>query len=298
MPAVLVGAAGGLGIAGTLFLALAPTRPALAALLTRASERPAPVPVNTPAGVGAGGLVHRFLTAVGHRLDVAWLKSPDTDLNVIEKSRQQYLLERLGWALLGLLFVPLLGVFLWVAGVGLPPAIPALGSIALAALFWAMAAGFVTTAAQLRRREMRYSLAFYEFMVALYRWSGEGSASSLELAARMSDSWAFRRIDRQVSAALRSTKTEWQALSELAEEMDIEEFATVASITENASVLGAHVGPTLVAHAASLRRELMAKEQTSAAESTNTMAFPKMLIGLVIVVFLFFPPLYTLATSS
>jgi hypothetical protein len=114
------------------------------------------------------------------------------------------------------------------------------------------------------------------------------------LAARASDSWAFRRIDRQVSAALRSQRTEWQALQDLAHELQIDELADLSSIAETAGVMGAHIGPTLLARAGSLRHELMSKEQAAAAESTNRMVFPKMMLGFVLVGFLLFPPLINL----
>ena len=58
--------------------------------------------------------------------------------------------------------------------------------------------------------------------------------------------------------------------------------------------MGAHIGPTLLARAAALRHELMAKEQSAAAESTNRMVFPKMMLAFVVVGFLLFPPFMTL----
>ena len=295
LTALLAGAALGVGVGVLLYVTAAPARPALAPLMKRAGSRPAPViTVTAPAPVPRNGWSRLAAARLSRWVDVEWLNSPDADLAVIEKSRQQFLLERVGLATVGLLVVPIWGVMLWALGIELPVVIPALGSVALAVLFWLVPANRVTVAAAERRREMRYALVSYLTLVALHRAAGEGAAASLELAAVASDSWAFRRIDRQVSAALRAQRTEWQALQDLAHELQIDELADLSSIAETAGVMGAHIGPTLLARAASLRHELMAKEQSAAAESTNRMVFPKMMLAFVVVGFLLFPPFMTL----
>ena len=102
---------------------------------------------------------------------------------MIEKSRQQFLLERVGLTLIGLCIVPIWGVMMWALGVELPVVIPLLGSVALAVGFWFLAINRVRVAAAERRREMRYALVSYLTLVALHRAAGEGAAASLELAA-------------------------------------------------------------------------------------------------------------------
>ena len=293
LTALLAGAALGLGVGVLLYVTAAPARPALAPLMKRAGSRPAPViTVTAPAPVQRTGWSGLAAARLSRWVDVEWLNSPDADLAV--NSRQQFLLERVGLATVGLLVVPIWGVMLWALGIELPVVIPALGGVALAVLFWLVPANRVTVAAAERRREMRYALVSYLTLVALHRAAGEGAAASLELAAVASDSWAFRRIDRQVSAALRAQRTEWQALQDLANELQIDELADLSSIAETAGVMGAHIGPTLLARAAALRHELMAKEQSAAAESTNRMVFPKMMLAFVVVGFLLFPPFMTL----
>jgi ABC-type multidrug transport system fused ATPase/permease subunit len=295
MVALVAGAAVGLGVGAMAYLVAVPQRPALAPLMKLAASRPQPaLSMDVVLPQGRGGARGRLVAMATRWVDVDWLTSPDADLAIIEKSRQQFLLERVGLTLIGLCIVPIWGVMMWALGVELPVLIPLLGSIALAVGFWFLSINRVRVAAAERRREMRYALVSYLTLVALHRAAGEGAAASLELAARASDSWAFRRIDRQVSAALRSQKTEWQALQDLAHELQIDELADLSSIAETAGVMGAHIGPTLLARAGSLRHELMSKEQTAAAESTNRMVFPKMMLGFVLVGFLLFPPFVNL----
>jgi hypothetical protein len=295
MVALVAGAAVGLGVGAVVYLVAVPQRPALAPLMKLAGTRPAPaLSIAMVAPQPRRGARARLLATVTRWVDADWLTSPDADLAVIEKTRQQFLLERVGLTLIGLCIVPIWGVMMWALGLELPLVIPLLGSVALAVAFWFLATNRVRVAAVERRREMRYALVSYLTLVALHRAAGEGAAASLELAARASDSWAFRRIDRQVSAALRSQRTEWQALQDLAHELQIDELADLSSIAETAGVMGAHIGPTLLARAGSLRHELMSKEQAAAAESTNRMVFPKMMLGFVLVGFLLFPPLINL----
>src|SRR5664280_1984888 len=95
--ALLAGAALGLGVGVLLYVTAAPARPALAPLMNRAGSRPAPViTVTAPAPVQRNGWSRLAAARLSRWVDVEWLNSPDADLAVIEKSRQQFLLERVG----------------------------------------------------------------------------------------------------------------------------------------------------------------------------------------------------------
>ena len=295
----IAGSAVGLGIAVLLYLISVPDRPALVALLDRASSRPELASLTVEAdpikvsSVWAKALLGRLSVF----LDRSWMPVPAKDLAVMEKSRQRFVLERAGLAVFGLLVVPLMDVALWAVGAPLPPALPAVVSIAIAGVLAWLAGAQVRTAAATRRHEMMHALVAYITVVALNRASGEGAAASLELAANTSQSWSFRRIDRQVSAALRAQRTAWQGLQELADELEIEQLGDLSAIVETGGVMGAQIGATLLAKAQSLRRELLAKEQEQAAVATNRMTFPKVALGFVVVLFVLFPPLWTLLTG-
>lgn len=298
--ALLGGVIAAAGLALLLYLVAVPRRPALVALLDRMSERPELRLSDTAAGPGvaAGSRWSGLQGRLASLLDRSWMPVPAKDLAVVEKSRRRFLLERAGAALFGLLVVPAWSVLMWALGLGLPPVIPAIASIALGALFWMLPTNRVREAAATRRREMKHALVSYLTLVALHRAAGEGASASLELAASASGSWAFRRIDRQVSSAFRSQQTVWQGLQDLAIELEIEELSDLSSIAEIGGVMGAHIGPTLLARASSLRHELLAKEQEEAAEATNRMTFPKTLLGIVLALFVLFPPMYTLASGG
>ena len=175
MVALVAGAAVGLGVGVLVYLVAVPQRPALAPLMKLAGSRPQPaLSIDVVLPQRRGGARGRLLATATQWVDVDWLTSPDADLAMIEKSRQQFLLERVGLTLIGLCIVPIWGVMMWALGVELPVVIPLVGSIALAVGFWFLAINRVRVAAAERRREMRYALVSYLTLVALHRAAGEG----------------------------------------------------------------------------------------------------------------------------
>jgi len=294
--AMLAGGAVGAGLAIFLYVVAVPRRPALAALLDRAGSRPDLLPVT------AVVKERTWRVEASERLVEVLTKLPPSaparDLAIVEKTRSAFLLERAGLALVGLLAVPMFSIILWALGAGLPPAIPVLVTIGLTGGLYMLPGIRVKAAADSRRREMRYAMVEYMTAVAMHRAAGAGASMSLELAAAASRSWSFRRIDRQIPVAQRANRPIWDSLADLAVELDIHELADLSSIVETGGVMGAKIGETLLARAASLRHELLAKELAEAAEATNRMAFPKTLLGGVIALFVLFPPLYSLASGG
>src|SRR3546814_13848785 len=68
----------------------------------------------------------------------AWAHTPRKDLALLQISETRFYGEKVVWAMLGLIMPPLLAGFFSLIGLPLPFAIPTLGSLALAALFWFM----------------------------------------------------------------------------------------------------------------------------------------------------------------
>ena len=141
--AVLAGAAVGLGL--TLLLrALLPGEPQLAAALDRlAPPRPSPAP-DPPAGVdGVGGRGAGLELWLGRRLQPSLVGSrlghvPARDLALLRLPAARFLGQKVLLALLGLAFPPVFTLVVGLAGVGLPPLIPAAGSLLLAAALFAV----------------------------------------------------------------------------------------------------------------------------------------------------------------
>lgn len=296
--ALIGGALAAAGLMAALYLLVVPRRPALGSLLDSASHRPELRPLTSAppmaADPGRRVLIQSFLVRL---LDRPWLAIPQKDLAILEKTRSEFVLERAGWFVVGLLVLPLWSVLMWLLGAPPPPPVPALGSLVVAALAWKVSGSRVAARARERRQEMRYALVSYITVVAMHRATGLGAAASLEAAASSSDSWAFRRIDQEVSTALRSHRTAWQALQDLADELDITELGDLSSIAENAGVDGAQIGATLLARAASLRNELFAQEQRRASDATDRLLVPKLILAFVMLGFIIFALIGSLFTA-
>lgn len=288
--ALIGGALAAAGLMAAVYVIAVPRRPALDALLQLASHRPEGVrrtsTVDETTATGSAELMQRIQVTVIRFLDRPWIKVRAADLAIVGRTRSEFLLERAGWGLLGLALPAVLGVLLWVLGQPLPPAIPVLGSVVAAVVLWFVASSRLKAQAQERRLEMRYAIRAYIRLVVMYRDGGAGAAASLQQAAEVSDIWAFRRINQQVAAAARSSRTVWRALQDLGDELDIDELSDLSAITEGAGIDGAHINSTMLARADSLGIELFADEARRASAATDRLLLPKVLLGLTTIGFM------------
>ena len=283
---------GGLAAAGlmaALYAIAVPRRPALNSLMQLASHRPETIRRTTTEATPDSGrdlILQRIRETVVHLLDRPWIKVRAADLAIVGRTRSAFLLERAGLSLLGLALPTVLGVVLWILGQPLPPAVPVLGAVVVATALWFVASSRLKAQADERRLEMRYAIRAYIRLVVMYRDGGAGAAASLQQAAEVSDVWAFRRINQQVAAAARSSRTVWRALQDLGDELDIDELSDLSAITEGAGIDGAHINSTMLARADSLGIELFADEARRASAATDRLLLPKIMLGLTTIAFL------------
>lgn len=283
---------GGLAAAGLMAAVYAiavPRRPALNSLMQLASHRPETIRRTTREATPDSGrdlILQRIRETVVHLLDRPWIKVRAADLAIVGRTRSAFLLERAGLSLLGLALPTVLGVVLWILGQPLPPAVPVLGAVVVATALWFVASSRLKAQADERRLEMRYAIRAYIRLVVMYRDGGAGAAASLQQAAEVSDVWAFRRINQQVAAAARSSRTVWRALQDLGDELDIDELSDLSAITEGAGIDGAHINSTMLARADSLGIELFADEARRASAATDRLLLPKIMLGLTTIAFL------------
>lgn len=239
--------------------------------------------------------LERVQEAFEARLAKSRLTTPDADLRVIEMSRGQFLMTRVGIAVGGLLVAPVYMLIFAAFGLAVPVVFPGLIGIGIALAGWVAVGAVVHGRAEERRREMRYALVSYFTLLALHRASGEGMASALELAAASSQAWTFRRIEQRVSSSLRTGGAAWDGLARLALELGIDELADLSSIADAAGTQGAGVYSTLLARAKALRNELLNYEEAAALVASSRMVVPKALLGIVTLIFLLYPAVMKLA---
>jgi tight adherence protein C len=120
--AILAGAGIGLG----LFLVVREFVPGVPALGPALRQLQAPGAVDRPPSAGP-------LAAIG-----TWLRVPHRELALVGHSPERYVIEKIGFTLLGLLFPTVFSLILALSGVWLGPATPAIAGVALAALFFVL----------------------------------------------------------------------------------------------------------------------------------------------------------------
>src|SRR3546814_11036632 len=116
----------------------------------------------------------------------------------------------------GLIMPPLLAVFFSLIGLPLPFAIPTLGSLGLAALFWFMPNYNATDDAKKARIEFSRALGAYIDMVATGVRDGSSGQQALRSAAEVGDTWVFKRIESELRRARYMTRAPSDSLPGLA----------------------------------------------------------------------------------
>ena len=284
--AILGGAVTGLGIYLLLATLVVPTRVSLADALTNTTTRIAPTSAEIDARIPRLGTLQ---TKLEHRLAATRLTTPDTDLALIEWSRGRFLVTRLGWVAVGVLVGPLLAAIWALIGAGIPPSIPLIVGLALAALGWVFVGLIVRDRAAARRLEVREALVFYLTLVALDMAGGFGRTQAMQSAAGEGDAWTFRRIDARVAASIRAGQAPEAGLKELSSEIGVEELSDVAEILQIAGTDGAQVFETLLARADGLRTQLRLDAEASEAARSSRARVPAALLVLIAMAFVLYP---------
>ncbi|WP_430786865.1 type II secretion system F family protein [Actinoplanes sp. G11-F43] len=287
--AMLFGGLAGLGLYLMLRGAL-PAGPALGPALQRLHPT-APATSAAPAtDVSPAG---RWIAArIGH-----WFRPPTRELRLTGQSTERYVVEKLAYPLVGLLFPPVMTFVLSAADIHLSFVVPLAGSLGLAVLmFFLVDVSIKQKAAEAREQFIR-AVAVYLDLVALERSAAHGPVESLERAARVGEGWVFERIRESLDGARVTGVAPWDGLTRVAEEIGVPELGDVGDIMRLSGTEGAQVSDTLVSRAQSLRVLLRTKEQGRANTATTVLYIPTSLTVMVLFVIAGYPFLIRLAAG-
>jgi hypothetical protein len=277
MAALLFGSAGGLGIY-LIVRGLVPAGPALGAAIGRLHPKP-PVP-----GVRLHSLADRTLLLLR-------VTPPVAELRLIGQSVERYVIEKVGYAFVGLLFPALMSELVGAFGYHLPWVVPTVASIGCAIGMFVLADSSVRQKAAAAREEFRRAVATYLTLVGLVRYAGAGAVESLEQAARIGDGWVFERIQQALEDARYANEAPWTRLREVAAEIGVPDLGEVGDIMSLVGDQGAQVYQTLLSRAQSMRTALRTTEQQRAAVATTLLYIPTSLLLLVFIVLIGYPAL-------
>ncbi len=281
---LLAGALVGLGVT-VVVSGVRPTAPDLSSGVARLTG--APAPAVQPSGEGPFGVA---MVGVAPRLaDAFRLHRYRADLAITGTSTSRMAMEKVAYALVGLVFPVLLTSILAVAGLTLPIGLPVVLAVAMAGVLSFMPDAELRRRAALARLHMRRTVSAYLELVALERAADAGAVEALERAAAIGSGPGFAHIGDALLRARLEGRTPWHQLSALAEELRVAELGDVADIMRLSGEDGAAVLPTLRARSASMRTWLLQNEVAAANEASERMSIPVALLGVAFMALLGFP---------
>lgn len=291
--------AGCLAAAGLILLAreLRPAPPRLDAALARVQPTPlhaAPVSAEAPGGRERLGrwLAERVARPTG------MLAVPRTDLALLGRPVERFMLDKLALFLTGLAAPSVLGGLVVLAGGSLPWTLPVLTAAVLAAVLSLVPDWNVRSQARQRRRDFRYAFTSYLQLVVLERQAGAALNAALENPAKITDGWPFQRIHQALTRARHGQQQPWRALAELGTQIEVRDLIDLAHTAEIAGGEGAKMHDVLIAKMASMRHEASAAARAEANARTTAMWVPTSLLMLGFVILIGFPFFSKLLTSG
>jgi tight adherence protein C len=279
---ILAGAAVGLGV----FLMVREFAPSVPALGPALRQLQAPTTTRmVPAAHGPFGWF-------ANRLRV-----PHRELALIGHGTERYVTEKIGFALVGLLFPTVFCLILAISGIWFGPAIPAVVGVALAVLFFFLVDVSVRQRAAEAREEFSRHVAVYLDLIALELAASRGPTEALERAAAVGGGWVSQRIRESLHNSRLRVELPWDGLKQVADEIGVPELGDVGDIMTLAGDEGAQVYDTLRSRANALRAALLAKDEERANTATTVLYIPTSLLVFVLFIIAAYPFLIRLVTT-
>lgn len=279
--------AGAVIMAGPVLLLwrYAPQRPSLSAYLAPESASA----VDNEAVLPGDGASLQDRLGLWMQQHLRWIQVPRVELELLQVPTHRFLAEKATFALVGLLFVPVLSGVLWAMGIPMPWAIPVVGSVMLAAGLSFLPDYNVRDRANAAREEFVFVLGSYLDLIALERKAATSPRQSMEEAARVGDSWVFKRIAEELAHSRLSGEPEWDRLQGLGDRYGINELSELGHIMKIASRENAAVYETLSQRSMAMREARLAKELGEANKVSTKRSAPVALLGLIFTLLLVTP---------
>lgn len=295
--AALFGALAGLGIFAAVRVWLRP-KPGISTLIHRIDAGAKSMTTRTVTELEAergAGVLDSWQRRLGDRLEVlaaerGWrLGRVRRDLAIMNRTLGGFLAAKVLYGLLLLLLAPVLWSVLRVAGIPLPPAIPAVGALVLGLFGFFVPDLALRGEAERRRTEFRRVVGIFLDLVAMNLAGGRGLPEALLTASTISEHWALVRIRQALANARLFGTTPWAALGTLGDGIGVEELRDLSAALVLAADDGAKIRQSLSARAATLRRRELADVEGEAGENSQSMLVAQLVICMAFMIFLAYP---------
>jgi hypothetical protein len=271
-----VGLATGLGLLGAAVLPVRRERLAAAIARIDAITADPDHPVQPPTWWHAR--LER-LTASCAGSSRSWWAIPTADLTLLGRTPVSYVTRRLITAGLGLIVLTVVAVRV-LSPVQLP--IAALAGVAVG---WWLPTPVLARAARRARVEFVAAIAVLCDLTAQERDAGRAPSHAVIEAATVSDGWVCALVRARLRSAQRLGTTPWDALTALADQVQVREVADLAEIIATASD-GAAISRALRDKATALRASAIQADTAAANARVEWLVWPVALlvIGMVLLV--------------
>lgn len=290
MSALVLLALGGMLIAGGVVLLLFQLRPApphLSASLAQLVAAPARAAVTRPAA-RTGNRATR-LPANITRIAGRYTGASDADLRILEMDRAQLAARAVLGGVAGLLVPASLAAALSVVG-HVSPALPALFALLIAVVGWLLPGYLVRQRAARARQQMRDIVPAFATEVRMRRGAGSAPEDAMKEACRGWRAWQLQMIYAEIQRAQLANHSQWSALHELGESLQVAELRDLADIMTGAGD-GAAVIATLDAEVRNLRHAQLAEDKAEAKNRTERLVQPGLMLLAGYILMLLIPPM-------
>lgn len=287
--ALLGGGLAGAG-AATLMWRIVPSRPDLGDVLLRLS--PEGTRRTHDAEPGDGSMTER-LGRWGMKVLPAsvWGNTPHQQRALLRVSLARLYGQKLVYAMVGMLIPPGFSTLLLVLGWRLPILIPVGATLGMAVVMFMLPDHNLREDAKKARAEFARALGAYADLVALERLAGSGPRQAMEVAAKVGDSWVFRRLREELALSAWTGEPPWDALRRLSRELGLPELGDLADIVRLGGEEGAQIYSQLRARSASMRAAMLNAELSRANEASEKLSIPMSILGMVFLFILIIPAL-------
>jgi Flp pilus assembly protein TadB len=277
--------AAGLG-AGIWLVARAlvpPARP----LRVLAGELIAPRPAGGHSRTGGG--VRGWWERLALRLGGGHSDRLAADLAVLGRTEARHAVDKLGYALVGLVLGLVLAAVLPLLSLAVPPLSVAIAALFFAGVGWCSPELEVRSRARTARRSWAQALTVYVDIVGISIAGGAGVEDALMVAADAGTGPQFAELRRTLRAAQTRRRKLWHALDDLGAQMDIVALRELAAAVDLAAESGSRIRETLLAKAGAMRVRQLTEVEADAQKASETMGIAPALMAIAAVVLIGYP---------
>jgi tight adherence protein C len=232
-------------------------------------------------------------------LALAGQSSPSrlADLAVLNRTREQHSLDKIGYAVVFAAIAALPAVLLPLLGAPLPPLVGLLAVVAFAAAGFVYPDGELKSNARQARRAWSHALATFLDVVAISLAGGAGVEDAVMDAAATGTGPELTRLAATLHRAQARRRSLWGDLERLGREADIVALRELAAAMELAGESGSRVRDTLAAKASALRVRQLAEVEAEAQRSSETMGIAPALMAISAVLLIGYPAIASFLSS-